>query len=248
MPVLQPEVRGHAHRERRLAHARAAGDDDEVAGLEARRHLVDVAEARGRAGHLAARLVHLRDLLEALAHELVDALEAAADAVLGEVEDHLLGPVDELRRLARPVPAEPLDLLADDREPAQRRHLADDARVVAGVRRRRHERRDLVDPRLAADLVELALLVELVGDRDRVDRLALLVQLERGAVDLRVRLAVEVAGVDDVARRLDRRLRQHHRAEHRLLGVEVLRGQEVRRPKRRPKSRLAELAWAVTTR
>ena len=40
-----------------------------------------------------------------------------------------------------------------------------------------------------------------------------------------MRLAVEVAGVDHVARRLDRRLREHHRAEHRLLGVEVLRGQ-----------------------
>ena len=163
--------------------------------------LVDVAEARGRAGHLAARLVHLRDLLEALADEHVDPLEAAADAVLGEVEHHLLGAVDELGRLAGAVPAEPLDLLADDREPAQRRHLAHDLRVVAGVRRRRHERRDLVDPRLAADLVELAVLVELVGDGDRVDRLAVLVELERGAVDLRVRLAVEVARVDDVARR-----------------------------------------------
>ena len=36
-----------------------AGDDDEVAGLEARGEAVDVAEAGGRAGHLAARLVHL---------------------------------------------------------------------------------------------------------------------------------------------------------------------------------------------
>ena len=114
----------------------------------------------------------------------LDVLEAAADAVLGEVEDHLLGAVDELGRLARAVPAEPLDLLADDREPAQRRHLADDLRVVAGVRRRRDERRDLVDPLLAADLLELAALVELVGDRDRVDRLAVLVEVERGAVDL----------------------------------------------------------------
>ena len=77
----------------------------EVAGLEARRHLVDVAEAGGRAGHLAARLVHLRDLLEALADEHLDVLEAAADPVLGEVEHHLLGPVDELRRLARAGPS-----------------------------------------------------------------------------------------------------------------------------------------------
>ncbi len=200
-PVLHGEVRRDPERERRLAHARAAGDDDEVARLEAGRHRVDVAEPGGRAGHLAAGLVHLRDLLEALAHEDLDVVEAAADPVLREVEHHLLGLVDELVRLARPVPAEPLDLLADEREPAERRHLAHDLRVVARVRRGRDEGGDLVDPLLPADLVDLAALVELVGDRDRVDRLAVLVQLERGEVDLRVRLPVEVAGVDDLARR-----------------------------------------------
>ncbi len=126
-------------------------------------------------------------------------------------------------RLAGPVPPEPLDLLADEREPAERGHLADDPRVVARVRRRRHESRELVDPFLAADVHELAPLVELVGDRDRVHRLAVLVEVERCEVDLPVRLAVEVAGVDDLAHRLDRRRREHHRAEDGFLGVEVLR-------------------------
>src|SRR5947207_2088376 len=68
-PVLDGEVRRDAECERGLAHARPARDDDEVAGLEPRRHLVDVAEAGRRAGHLSTGLVHLRDLLEALAHE-----------------------------------------------------------------------------------------------------------------------------------------------------------------------------------
>ena len=50
-------------------------------------------------------------------------------------------------------------------------------------------------------------------------------EVERRAVDLPVRLAVEVAGVDDLADRLDRVRRQHHRAEDVFLGLEVLRGQ-----------------------
>ena len=66
---------------------------------------------------------------------------------LGELEDDLLGLVDELRRVAGPVPAEPRDLAARADEAAQGRRLADDLRVVAGVRGRGDERRELVDPR-----------------------------------------------------------------------------------------------------
>ena len=238
--MLQAEVRGHAERERGLAHAGAAGDDDQVARLEARRHVVDVAEPGGRAGHLAARLVHLRDLLEALAHELVDALEAAADPVLGEVEHHLLGSVDQLRRLARSIPAEPLDLLADDREAAQRRHLADDLarsarRSTSPGRASRSRGSALLPPTSSSSPRSSSLSATVIASTGW----PVLVQLDRGAVDLRVRLAVEVARVHaDVARRLDRRLGQHHRAEHRLLGVEVLRRQRSRpgshRRRRRP--------------
>ena len=112
---------------------------------------------------------------------------------------------------------------ADADEPAQGRHLADDLRVVRRVRGRRDERRQLVDPLAAAGALELAALLELVDERDRVDRLAARVERERRAVDLRVALAVEVARVEDLADRPDRTRGEHHRAEDRLLGVEILR-------------------------
>ena len=133
-------------------------------GWKPGRQPVDVAEAGRRAGDLAAGLVHLRDLLEDSLSSSSMCANSRRDAVLREVEDDLLGAVDELGRLARAVPAEPRDVLAGADEPAQRRHLADDLRVVRRVRRRRHERGDLVDALLAADLLELAVLVELVGD------------------------------------------------------------------------------------
>ena len=95
------------------------------------------------------------------------------DPLLGELEHHLLGAVDEIGRFPRRVWPEPLDLLADADEPPQRRHLLDDAGVVLGVRGRRHDRRELGDLGRAADALELAALVELVREGDRIDRLPL---------------------------------------------------------------------------
>ena len=133
--------------------------------------------------------------------------------------------VDELDRLARPVEAEAGDVVARADQPAQRRHLADDARVVRGVRGRGHERRELVHALLPAGRVERRGAVELVDDRDRVDRLALRVEREDRLVDVTVALAVEVgrAQVGGLGDRPDRQGREHHRPEHGFLRVEVLR-------------------------
>ena len=135
--VAHGQVRAHAEAERGLPHRRAGGEDDEVPRLEARRDAVEVAKAGGDAGDVRARLVERRDPLEALLEELFDVAELGARALLREVEDDLLRLVDELGRIAGPLPAEPRDLAARPDEPAERRRLADDLRVVAGVRARR---------------------------------------------------------------------------------------------------------------
>ena len=162
-------------------------------GWKPGRELVELAEPGRDAGDVDARLVQVHDPREALVEQVVDVGEVAGDPLLREVEHHLLGAVDEVGGLAGTRLPEPLDLLADADEAAQRRHLLDDPRVVLGVRGRRHDGRELGDLRRAADALELAALVELVRERDRVDRLALAVQRERGLVDRPVRLAVEVA-------------------------------------------------------
>ena len=101
----------HVQRQRRLPHRRPRGDDDQVARLEARRELVELLEAGRRAGDVGARLVEVHDPLEALLQQPLDVGEVARDALLGEVEDDLLGAVDEVGRLAGPLAAEPRDLL-----------------------------------------------------------------------------------------------------------------------------------------
>ena len=93
---------------------------------------------------------------------------------------------------------------------------------MPGIRACGHEGGELVDADPAADVVEIAALLELVDERDRVDRFALGVERQGGAVDLRVALAIEVGGVEDLADRPDRPGGEHHRAEDRLLGFEIL--------------------------
>ena len=61
--------------------------------------------------------------------------EVAGRPLLAELEDDLLGAVDEVGHLAVALLPEADDLLAGADEPAQRRHLLDDARVVLDVRR-----------------------------------------------------------------------------------------------------------------
>src|SRR6185312_428597 len=71
-------------------------------------------------------------------------------------------------------------------------------------------------------------LPQLLGDGEHVDLAALLVEPQHRAVDGRVLLAIELIGletlVDDEA--VERRVGEQDRAEHRLLGLEVVRGEE----------------------
>ena len=217
------EVRRHAEAETGLPHRRARREDDEVSRLEAGGEQVELLVPGRDTGDLGARLVEVRDALEAVLEEHLDVREVARHLLLAELEHDLLGAVDEVGDLTLALLSEPHDLLARADEAAQRRHLLDDARVVLDVRGRRDERGELGHPRLPSCSFELGPLVELVGQRDRVDGLALRPQRERGAVDLRVALAVEVGRVEDLAHRPDGDGREQHRAQHRLLGLEVLR-------------------------
>ena len=73
-----------------------------------------------------------------------------------------------------------------------------------------------------ADLVEEALASQRLDGGDRVDGLTVREQRAKRRVDPAVRGPVEVVGLedlDDVGHRVGR---EHHRAEHGLLGLEVL--------------------------
>src|SRR6185436_4163894 len=83
---------------------------------------------------------------------------------------------------------------------------------------------DLVDLGATADELELALLLELRGDGDRVDRLAALEEAARDVEDDAVRSPVEVGRLQVLAHGGDRGRGEQHRAQHRHLRIEVVRG------------------------
>ena len=106
------EVRGDAEPERRLPHRGSRREDDEIAWLEAGGQEVELAEAGRDARDLDARLVQLRDALEALPEENLDVREVAGRPLLAELEDDLLGSVDEIGHLAVAFLPQADDLLA----------------------------------------------------------------------------------------------------------------------------------------
>ncbi len=153
-------------------------------------------------GDIGAGLVQRRDPLERVLEQLLDVGELAGDPLLGEIEDDRLGAVDKLLGgHALTLEPEPCDLLPGSDEATERGHLPDDARVVTRVGGGGNERCELVDPGTAADLLELATTLELVRQGDRVDRLALRVEVERRLVHGGVARPVEVACREDFADR-----------------------------------------------
>ncbi len=77
--------------EARLAHRRPGRDDDQVAALEAARHLVDLGKAGRDAGDEALVLEELLDLREAVFDQIPHRDETRLDAVVGDRKDGALG-------------------------------------------------------------------------------------------------------------------------------------------------------------
>ncbi len=118
-----------------------------------------------------------------------------------------------------------LDLVGGREQRTEPGVVADDPAVVTGVAGGGHPAGEFVDRRRAAELLELAALAERLGDRQVVDLVVALVELDHRREHLAVLLAVEVLGPQVL---LDQQpvqvpLVQQHRAEHRLLGLEVVR-------------------------
>ena len=90
------DVEGDVGGERGLAHRGAAGEDQEIGGVQAAEALVEVDEAGGEAGEAAVALVGGVGHLDRVDDGAAEGLEAAVDlALLAELVERLLG-LDDL--------------------------------------------------------------------------------------------------------------------------------------------------------
>ena len=165
--------------------------------------------------------------LEALLDDRAHRHETGAHAALGEGEDAALGLVEHLLDVAGALVAHRRDLGGGRDQAAHHRLLADDARVVGDVGRRRH----LIDEGRqidgAADLLELVLLLEALAQGDQVDRLVVLEHVEHRGEETAVRAAVEILRLEDLDDPRQHRVVEQDRAEDGLLRLDVLRREPV---------------------
>ena len=131
--ALDRHVFGDVGDQGALPHRRAGGDDDQVAGLEAAGHRVDVAEAGRGAGQFDLAGRELLEPVDLVVEDVAEDAEVGGLLFVGDFEEQFLGPLGELARLAVALVDPALDLLAGAEQPAQQRVLLDDLGVVLGV-------------------------------------------------------------------------------------------------------------------
>ena len=219
---VRADVLRHVEHEARLPHRRAGGDHDQVAGVETRGHLVEIGETAGDAGDRALGLLQLLDGGEAALHQVAERHEPFADAILGDREDGALRLVEQQLRLLLGLVGLGQDLVRGMNQAPQRRFFFDDPRVVGDVRGPRHAVGQRRDVRRTAALVELAGARQLFLQGDEVDRLAALAERHHLVEDPAVRVAEEIARVDQLRRVVERLVMDQDRAEDRFLRVEIV--------------------------
>ncbi len=218
-------VGGDAQTEAGLAHCRPRPDDVERRGLQAGEDLVEIVEPGGRAGDDVAALEGLLQLVHRQRQQVAERADRGeVDAFLGDLEDLGLGFVERLGDVVGLEVGDLGDLAGDADQLAQHRRVLHDLGVARGVGDRRRRVLQFEQCLWPADLVEQTVAAQLVGDRDRVDRLTGGDQAADGRVDVLVARLVEVLDIDtELADEVDDIARQQQGTEQTLFGIEVVR-------------------------
>ncbi|MNK77052.1 hypothetical protein D3C87_966390 [compost metagenome] len=145
-------------------------------------------------------------------------------ALLGDLEDDLLGLVERVLDLALLVEGQFDDLGTARDQRSQRAFFFDDLGVVLDVGSRRNRRRQIHQVAVAPYRIELFLAAKQGRDGDEVDRFAPLRQVADRLENDAVSLAVEVIRPQELGDFSDGIGRDQEGAEHGLLGLDILWG------------------------
>ena len=209
-------------RERRLAHRGTGGDDDKIGGLQSGGQLVDVGETGRHAGNRALYALQPLDRAEAGLGQLGEGDEPGVDTTLRNGEDLLLGTVENDRGLLPRRVSLGLDTVRRRDQVAECGALLDDPRVVLDVGRARHAIGEGGDVGRTANRLEIAGTAQLVAQRDQVDGLTPLVEVDHLVEDAAVGVTEEVVGVDQLRRHVERVVADQNRAQDGPLRLQVV--------------------------
>ena len=164
----------------------------------------------------------LLELVEGLDHKGVDLLEIGGDALVGDIEEELLGFLDNGVEVIWGVVAQGRDAHRGIDELAQHGLPVDDVCMVRPVGHRKAVVAEFDDVCPPAHGVELSARLEPVCEGELVDGAGAVVEIFHSLEDLLVGRAVELLCGELHHRLFGDFWRKHHRSEDRLLGVDVL--------------------------
>src|SRR5207302_657448 len=95
--------------------------------------------------------------------------------------------------------------------------------VVLDIRRRRHSALELGQERLPTNPLEHPHLLQLRCQRQQVDRIRAVVEVQRRAVNLSMMVQIEIIRTEEIGHPDDRVAVEHQRTEYRRLGFKVVR-------------------------
>ena len=210
--------------ERGLAHARAAGEDDQVRIVEAAGLGVDRIEAGGEAGKAAAGVERLLGHLHGHAGRHREALDRAfAAAFLGDAVERRLGILDLALGidLVRGVERLLDHLPADADQSAKQGEVVNLLGEIARADDRRARAGQLGEIGRAAQLLHLLVGLEQRPERDRRGDHVLVEEAQDLLVDPAVQRLVEMLGTEFELDVLGQPVVDHQRAEQSGLGLDI---------------------------
>ena len=220
--VFQRGELRNVERQGRLAHARATGDHDQIASLQARRLLVQVAETSRHAGDAVLALAEFLQPVPGIGEQFPDRFDGApAQSPVGDLEDALFSPVKEFNNLAS-LEFEGIrgNIAPDLNESPQQGAVAHDLRVsldVGGPSGIAHQSCQVGTP---TGILQLSVSCQVLSDRDGIRVLSLLRDLRDRLEDELVILAVQLARGQRVGHLIPGPGIEHDAAQQRLLGFD----------------------------
>ena len=221
--VIDGGVLGDVHGERGFAHGRARGKNDEIGLLKAAGHFVEIGVMGFEAGDALAALEKRVDGAEGVADDILNALEAFADTLLGEGEDGGFGVVEDLVGGLGLLAGLGDGVIGNADEAAQDRLVADDVNVMLDGGPVGDAIEEAGNVANVADGLQVFFLVEFFDQGDDVDGARRLGELHHARVDAAMGVEREIFGAQMFGGIVVGVIVEQDGAEDRALGFDVCR-------------------------